>query len=61
MLPNLKKNLLQNIIRFRLFVNDARNDRFQGFAVTLVQLAQGNLVARGDRLHQSFVGGFGQA
>src|SRR5690349_13432550 len=42
-LPDLKENFLQDIVRFRLLVDDTGHDRFESFAIAVVELAKRGL------------------
>jgi hypothetical protein len=61
LLPNLKKDFLEDIVRFGFFVHHSHDYRLHRFPITLIQLSQCELPAIGDRAHERFVRSVRQA
>src|SRR5262249_17010518 len=53
--PNLQKNLLQDVFRFLAVIQYTHQESKQDYAVAIVELCEGRLIPRGNRLQQFHV------
>ena len=60
LLPDLQKDLLEDVVRFRLLMHDSHDHSLHRLAIALIEFAKGILAAMSNRAHESFVRGFGQ-